>query len=83
MNDRRRKNQNEVLEQLRALGEEAIQHAARSRELAGLSGEDFDAFSPVLTVLRELAEAVVELRDHVCKWDENDRCPKCGADGRA
>lgn len=78
-----RKNQHEVLEQLRALGEEAIQHAARSRERTELSGEDFDTFSPVLTLLRELAEQAVELRDHECKWDANDRCPQCGADGRA
>lgn len=77
------KNQNEVLEQLRALGEEAIQHAAHSRERTELSGEDFDTFSPVLTLLRELAEQAVELRDHECKWDANDRCPQCGADGRA
>lgn len=83
MNDRRRKTQHDVLEQLRTLGEEAIQHAARSRELTDLSGDELDTFHPVLTLLRELAEQAVELRDHECKWDENDRCPKCGADGRA
>jgi hypothetical protein len=64
----------------------ANQHR-ESMELTGVDtdgeGKPYDPYKELEDLLVKNLEEVRELRTHAHKWDENDLCSVCNADGRA
>lgn len=69
---------------LSAAIDSALAEACRFNEFADLGGYDaVNAYDSVIEMLeRGLSEARA-LRGHEHKWNSDDQCSVCGADGRA
>lgn len=64
--------------------------AARRQEYVELGGLDFNSYRDMqgkigkaIKELREVARELKSLNGHCHKWNDNDYCSICGADGRA
>lgn len=47
------------------------------------TGEAKQALAEIISWARESLRNIDRLSNHVCAWNEDDRCNTCGADGRA
>jgi len=70
--------------------QEAKKKASYTRQMQELTGVDhddrgkpLDPFKDLENFLKQGLKEVQELRSHPHKWDEQDLCSVCGADGRA